>query len=420
MIRVSRIKPCELHTFLLIFLTSSFTIVNDVFSSMATIGIWLLLLFSLLIRTTRKGVALNLNKNPFGVMVSLTILFLLSGIINNQPGLIIIKNLFSLVTLWLFIIYYRFEDVLKAFYKVVYFIAVISIPMYLLSVLGPSFLNSFTAIGTNGRIYYNYILFDHIVGYNRNCGLFWEPGAFSSFLCLAILIWVTQVDNSIDVGYRRILVLLLALITTFSTTGYLCFALILILYLFLKKRNKTEKIIVFTLILAAVIFVLPTYYTSVFGINSQTFGKIYNFLQYRDDYIAGTFTSSVSVRLFSITKAFEVFLNNPILGVGHNNLVELTQKFTLGSITCTFINWFAINGFLYGLLMILGYVKLSRQINARAIVKILVLIILLINICTEDFSQNAVFTGLALWGYKAAKRSLDKGEVLRDEQIALG
>lgn len=418
MIRIKKLSRCELHTFMLVFLTSSFTIVNDVFSSIVTIGLWLILAFSLLISIPEKRI--NISENPIGVMVLLTIVFLASGLINNQTTLTILKNLFSLLTLWLFVINYDLKDALSAFLKIVYLIAAISIPMYFVAMFQPAFFNQFLANGTNGRVYYNFVVFNHIVGVNRNCGMFWEPGAYSSFLCLAILIWIAHYDADYKNDYKKIIILLIALFSTFSTTGYLCFALIILIYLSVKKRNKMEKILVITLIIGVIIFVLPSYYPRFIGSDSEVFGKIYNFNQYRNDYLNGTFNSSVSIRLFSITMPFDIFLKNPILGVGHDNLVEMTSRFTRGSITCTFINWFAIYGILYGIIMILGYMKLAKQIQSNKVVKALLFITLLMIICTEDFSQNAVYTGLAVYGYKAVVDNQTEGKAIPNEPIVAG
>ena len=73
----------------------------------------------------------------------------------------------------------------------------------------------------------------------RNCGFAWEPGLFASFTCIAIyfnLIITKQIKK--NWGFY---ILTIGLISTFSTTGYCAFILILINYFILQNRKKSHK-----------------------------------------------------------------------------------------------------------------------------------------------------------------------------------
>ncbi|GEM_PF-3060806 len=54
----------------------------------------------------------------------------------------------------------------------------------------------------------------------RNCGPFWEPGAFQGFVNLAITLEVLTTNNYTKYWYRKMIILLLTVITTFSTGGF--------------------------------------------------------------------------------------------------------------------------------------------------------------------------------------------------------
>jgi hypothetical protein len=69
----------------------------------------------------------------------------------------------------------------------------------------------------------------------RNSGFMWEPGAFAAFLVLAILF--AFVSSGFKVN-RKIGILILALITTLSTMGYLVSVLIILLYVLNTKSRK--------------------------------------------------------------------------------------------------------------------------------------------------------------------------------------
>jgi hypothetical protein len=59
----------------------------------------------------------------------------------------------------------------------------------------------------------------------RNSGAFWEPGGFASFLNLSLVLHLIQNNFQFD---RHARIVLLTLLTTFSTTGYVVLFLILV------------------------------------------------------------------------------------------------------------------------------------------------------------------------------------------------
>ena len=380
--------------FFLIFLTSSFTVVNNIISSFATIAFWIGLATILIIHTH------SIHKNLAVVFLTITILFVVSSLLNGQNIIVSFKNVFSFFAVFLFVNLYDYKTIINQFVKVITFVAAVSIPFYIMTKLDLSFLSKFTAPGTGGRIYYNFILYSTEIDNIRNFGFFWEPGTFATFLNIGIAICLLSNDVKREKNVSCIVLLIGVLLSTFSTTGYVTLAFILFIYLLKETRSKKNKRIVLLIILALSITVLPYYYESIFSTNSPVFGKVANFFQYQDLYIRGVHMSSASVRLFSVIKPLEVFLKNPVFGVGHDNLVRMTAQFTNGSITCTFINWFAIFGIFFGILMLIGYWYIPLTIKTNNIVKILIMLLLMMIISTEDYSQNAFFFGIALIGYK--------------------
>lgn len=81
--------------------------------------------------------------------------------------------------------------------------------------------------------------------YNRNCGPFWEPGAFGGFLLIAILFnflkGKTITDKSNYVFY-------IGLFTTFSTTAYLAFFLLILSYFISEKKIAWYKVLILGLL----------------------------------------------------------------------------------------------------------------------------------------------------------------------------
>lgn len=82
----------------------------------------------------------------------------------------------------------------------------------------------------------------------RNSGMFWEPGAFAGYLILALFFLVRDGKSVLK---RRGLMLIVALLTTQSTTGYLAFMILTVFYAYKADwvRGKAARLVVFPLIL---------------------------------------------------------------------------------------------------------------------------------------------------------------------------
>ena len=156
---------------------------------------------------------------------------------------------------------------------------------------------------TTSSIIYNFML-------PRNSGFAWEPGAFAVYLCLAIFInlFITDSDKSTK---SRFWVLLIALLSTQSTTGYLIFMLILVYYIFNKNLNKILLFLPFAIVALIYISTLPFMSNKVLDMINET--------NEMDQLIVNTIgreESATPQRFTSFMIAFVDFKNNPVLGLG--------------------------------------------------------------------------------------------------------
>lgn len=92
----------------------------------------------------------------------------------------------------------------------------------ILSIL-PEFTNS------AGMVFHNAFLFLSPIqnGIVRNYGIFREPGVYQMFLIMAILMYLYRYD---EIKNYKLIIYITAIIFTYSTTGYIALALVLILY----------------------------------------------------------------------------------------------------------------------------------------------------------------------------------------------
>ena len=74
----------------------------------------------------------------------------------------------------------------------------------------------------------------------KNCGMFWEPGAFAGYLILALFFLVRGGQNKAVLS-KQGLALIAALLSTQSTTGYLAFMVLVVLYVYNAELVKGKK-----------------------------------------------------------------------------------------------------------------------------------------------------------------------------------
>lgn len=86
----------------------------------------------------------------------------------------------------------------------------------------------------------------------RNCGPFYEPGLFASFVSIALIINLSQEKNIINFAN---IVYVLTILSTISTGGYMTLMLIIIYYVF-SQDSKIYKIVLMVMLP----FILPLIY----------------------------------------------------------------------------------------------------------------------------------------------------------------
>jgi hypothetical protein len=130
-----------------------------------------------------------------------------------------------------------------------YFICLVSLGGYLWNVLGFDIPNFLWYDGQLRSI----VLFTQNQDGLRNSGMFWEPGAFAGYIILAFLFYLGNFKKLFEAHKFKILILLLALITTFSTTGYLVLFLVVITNVYFEYSKKLGMFILPLLALFSIV-----------------------------------------------------------------------------------------------------------------------------------------------------------------------
>jgi hypothetical protein len=166
--------------------------------------------------------------------------------------------------------------------------------------------------------YARIITFYHTVGwtsyFTRNAGPFWEPGVFQLYLNIAIMFFICRIDKfrvNNKIEYFKLAILVITVLTTASSTGYVCLLLNFLLYMFSLKNTKIDYKN-YTLIIVLIIIFL--YIESTMGIASE---KIIN--------QGGSYTT----RMNDTIQGYNFALRYPWIGVG---LFSKTKAVILASV----------------------------------------------------------------------------------------
>ena len=93
--------------------------------------------------------------------------------------------------------------------------------------------------------------------------MFWEPGAFACYINLVFLFYIGKIKPLLENNRLKVIIILLALLTTYSTTGYIVLFLIGLVTIYI-EYSKKYGILVIPLFLVFSVIAIVTYENSEF------------------------------------------------------------------------------------------------------------------------------------------------------------
>lgn len=284
------------------------------------------LIFSIIIILSLFYIGKGLNKSIFySSFISLLVLVALFTInfvfaINSQS---LTKYSFFGVTIFttvLVLFYFNNQRPKKVFIDSLYFVLKMILFHSLLSFVAFLFVQDNLVLITSKyheSLTYNYLFYYSpkemstvkLFNFNiqRNAGIFWEPGVLQAYLNILFFLEVSIFKKN-----KKILAfIILAILSTYSTTGLLLL-MIQIIY-FLRKEFK-QKITIFFIVMLLV----PLYFVISANMNDKIYGEG---------------ESSFQKRLFDLTQPFFIALENPLTGVGLDidRFQEVREEFYINS-----------------------------------------------------------------------------------------
>ncbi len=387
-------KKYVFSIFMILFLTSSFVVTNDILSSAVTVFLWGLTLVVLLLCSP------VFSFSTLAAAFSLIAFMWITTLVRNEN----IRNgflyTFAFTTAFICRSAIGFKDFKHCYIKVMKFICCVSLVGFVVYLLIPR-LNGFM-VTTNmaGNSFSNLFIYVNSTKVTRNMGMFWEPGAFQTFISIALLFELLGENPN----NKNIIIFSACIITTFSTTGYLSLALAFLIGMLSGKNSDKKSRAVIIVCVAIALLAIYIYKDFFFSTSeSSVFGKLVTFFD--RDYGNNQRITTATVRYNAIFKAIEAFFKSPVYGWGYKGLNELLYYYTYGMNTCTFANWFAVYGTLFGIIMTFGYIKLSSLIANNKLQTIMIIVFFFIITMSENYVNNASVIILALYGYRGAETS---------------
>lgn len=192
---------------------------------------------------SKSSIRINVSKQQRKCITWMIEVFLLLFVLqymvfgwNTVPGIINHISKFIVGAGYIAYMGKRFRIV---FFRTMYLICLIALPLWLVQQVLGGMPGLDWGMGKTIWLY-GYRANDDIV---RNCGFFWEPGAFGGYISLLTLLFFDDLKELFLSSKKKCIIILLALLSTQSTGGYMSFGCIVLCYLAFSMKSKTKYIL---------------------------------------------------------------------------------------------------------------------------------------------------------------------------------
>lgn len=313
---------------------------------------------------------------------------LLSQIINMDTSLAYESKISQLLLGYVIINTISFKSFFDYYLRIMTVVAIVSIIVWVTTFLGITWWSFLPTTWENN--YYSYligVIHTNPLLQHRNFGPFWEPGVYQIYLNIAILYLLFFQSKKMKYS---LIWLIAALVTTFSTTGYICFSIILCALLWKESVVANRRIVPLVLVIAilGVILLSNEYVLEV------VFGKFED---------GGNV--SFLIRMYAIEFYGKVILENPYFGLGVeksmktvNDMYDSVGLNFADSACTTTMREFACMGGIFGFYRLYSQWKFSRLFTLKKHVSFLIFLMIIICLNTEDVIYSVFFNVIFYYG----------------------
>lgn len=337
-----------------------------------------------------NGVWRSINKTSFYFTIIITMCIIFTMLLHNEFRNGYILQLLGIYVALKFTSYLDLKTFLKSFSSVVYLLSIVSVIFFVIVNLSTSILKTLPVITNIADVDFATIYISNIIksdGLLRNSSIFREPGVFSMYSIISLMYELLLVNKR---NIKRIIIISLALFTTFSTAGYIVLVVVVIAHV-LNVKGLKSKVSFILIAVSIVAILLPIVLFDVFSkLNPDS----------------SSYVSTLS-RTSSFVVPTKIFIENP-LGVGLTKLSDLYafhsynlfgKELDSSSVaTNTLLNTFAIYGFIYGIILVLATFRLVKQFKLSRLVSVFVLLAFLLLFSSQELRFSLLFNCLIMYG----------------------
>jgi hypothetical protein len=356
----------------------------------------------------------KLNQSLLSIIIPFFTLSLLQTILGYNKNILTTAFLLISFVMYAFIAKITGPKFILLFIKLVLFFSVISLVFFTLTYVEP-FMALITnniaplfkslgaksddyVLGTENRNIIIYNFKNYASSYNRNSGPFWEPGMFVVFVNVALLFNLVIFKKLFA---KRNIILIVTIITTFSTTGYIAFLFILLIYTIFYSNSKLKFLYL------SLLFVISFYIANLDIIKD----KIQN--QYSD-------TSGIS-RFGATLVHYQVITEFPFTGVGDGAsryILNLTDaESTANGLTFVFVKYGVLLGIAYYIMLCRGCISIMDIYTDKKIMGYCFFALLLILAFSQDITVRHFYFFIIVWGTIVVKPKLFKSDVFKSKML---
>ena len=231
-------------------------------------------------------------------------------------------------------------------------------------------------------IIYNYITAIPL----RNCGMFWEPGMFATFLTFAIVSELMFRHGK--ASFLRLALFSIGIFTANSSAGFVLWLLCIILAL-VKNKNSDKRQNVRKTVFSFVLFVMCL----VLLLNIDTIIRQTPLIH--NEYIVKLLADNISEssRRIAFSHNLRIFISAPLFGAGITDVSAQMERVADTSTSTYLMSVFGILGLQYTFYWIYGLFKLK---NVNLFSKI-TLVIIFLSIVNKEPHVSILFTWCMLF-----------------------
>ena len=238
----------------------------------------------------------------------------------------------------------------------------------------------------------------------RNWGPFWEPGVYQAYLIIALIFSIKYLEKNI----RYIVLFSITIITTFSTTGYICLILLGAYWLMHSNKMTKPQLFIILFAIAGLIFLI----LSNPNIIELVFGKFIPNSRFRE---------SLNSRFLSTLANLDIISKWPLIGVGLTRLNIFVFEFMHKHNVLTYSNTngllmnFSVYGILFGMLYWIMIYKFCKSVEKHLLTRSVLFLCICILLCTEPFLQSVLFNTKIFYGISDVYRNRKKSTEMKIE-----